>query len=185
MKKWLILIIVFIAGCSSNPEQQSGLFLLPADITTPTASNTAPVLIVKTNLAEYLDQVGLVYRTSDTKVVVAKQNRWAEKISAQINQSMISKLRAKQTTYWPVQLNSALQLNNQPQLQIRLTKFNGVYTGDAEVSGEWQLIDAKGALIKSEYFTIEKPLKETGYDQLVLSLSEGLDDLSTQIATQL
>ena len=185
MKKWLILIFIFIAGCSSNQTQQGGLFLLPVDITPPVASKSAPALIVKTDLSEYLDQVGLVYKASETQVTLAKQNRWAEKISAQINQQMIIKLRAMQTTYWPVQFNSALKLNNQPQLHLHLTKFNGVYTGDAELGGEWQLIDSKGSLIKSEYFEIITPLKEAGYDQLVIALSEGLETLAIQIAAQL
>jgi len=185
MKKYLIIFVIFIVGCSNNETQQGSLFLLPTNITTPIVSKNAPTLIVKTDLAEYLDQTALVYRTSVTEVILTKQNSWAHKISTQINQRMILNLRSQQSTYWPVQINSALKLNKQPQLQLRLTKFNGAFTGNAEISGEWLFIDAQGTLVKSEYFEITKPLKNEGYEQLVLSLAEGLDELSAQIAKQI
>lgn len=185
MKKWLVILMVFVAGCSSNTTPQDALFLLPTNVAAPIAPKNAPILIIKTDLAEYLEQVGIVYRVSDTEVVLAKQNRWADKISDQINHRLIDSLRAKQTSYWPIEANSAIKLSNQPQLQISLSKFNGVYTGDAELSGEWSLINAQGVLIKSEYFQIKKALKDDGYDQLVLSLAEGLDDLTTLIAKQI
>lgn len=185
MKVWFMVFTLFIAGCSNNQTQQDSLFLLPASSTTAIASKSAPIVVVKTNLAEYLDQVGLVYRISDTEVVLAKQNRWAQKVSAQINQQMVLNLRAKQSTYWPIQLNSAMTLSNQPQLHIYLSKFNGVFTGNAELSGEWLLIDSQGKVIQSDNFEIIKPLKSEGYQQLVIALAEGLDELASQIAQQI
>lgn len=184
MKIWLTLFTLFIVGCSNNQIQQDSLFLLPVNSTEVVASKSAPIVVVKTNLDEYLDQVGLVYRVSDTEVILAKHNRWAQKISTQINQQMILNLRAKQSAYWPVQLNAAMVLNNQPQLHLSLSRFNGVYTGNAELSGEWLLIDSQGKVIQSDNFEIIKPLKSEGYQQLVMALAEGLDELASQIAQQ-
>ena len=185
MKIWLTLFTLLIAGCSNTPIQQDSLFLLPVNHSVAIASKSAPIVVIKTNLAEYLDQVGLVYRLSDTEVVLAKHNRWAQKISTQINQQMIINLRAKQSTYWPIQLNAAMILNDQPQLHLSLSKFNGVYTGDAELSGEWLLIDSQGNIIQSDNFEIIKPLKSEGYEQLVIALAEGLDELASLIAQQI
>ena len=185
MKIWLTLFTLFIAGCSNNQIQQDSLFLLPVNSAAVVASKSAPIVVVKTNLDEYLDQVGLVYRVSDTEVILAKHNRWAQKISTQINQQMILNLRAKQSAYWPVQLNAAMVLNNQPQLHLSLSRFNGVYTGNAELSGEWLLIDSQGNITKSDDFHISKPLKSEGYEQLVMALAEGLDELASLIAQQI
>jgi uncharacterized lipoprotein YmbA len=184
MKKWLIVLVIFIAGCSSQ-TQQGSLFLLPTKVAPLTASQDAPTLILTSNLAEYLDQAGLVYRTSETEVVLAKHNRWAHKISAQITHHMMMNLRAKQTAYWPEKPNSALKSKEQVQLQLNFTKFNGSFTGEAELSGEWRLINPQGILIKSEYFELKTPLKKEGYEELVLSLSDGLDQLATLIAKQI
>ncbi|RBW46896.1 hypothetical protein DS885_05965 [Psychromonas sp. B3M02] len=184
MKKWLLILVIFITGCSNNEVQQDSLFLLPENTTAAIANNSLPMLLVSTNLDTYLDQASLVYRVSDTKVVLAKHNSWAHQLSEQINQRMVANLRTNQSTYWPVERNTSMQLTNQPKLQIHFTKFNGAFTGDAELSGEWLLIDAQGQLIKSDYFQINKPLKETGYEELVIALAQGLDDLSRIIAEQ-
>ena len=185
MKTWLLMLVIFIAGCTASKTQQHSLLLLPASATTPIAENTKPILVVSTNLDAYLDQVSLIYRVSETQIVLTKHNSWAQQISDQINQRVIANLRAQQTSYWPVALNSSMKLNTQPKLLVHLSKFNGAFTGEAELSGEWSLIDAQGALIKSDYFQINKPLKEEGYDQLVISLAQGIDDFSGFIAEQL
>ncbi|WP_413701761.1 membrane integrity-associated transporter subunit PqiC [Psychromonas sp. KJ10-10] len=184
MKKWLCIFTLFLTAYSSNIALKDSLFLLPVKQITPIASESAPILVLKTDLADYLNQVGLVYRVSETQVIQAQQNRWADKISDQISQHLINDLRTKQIVYWPVQLDSALALNNQTQLLVRFSKFNGEYTGTAELSGEWLLIDEQGKLINREYFQINKPLKTEGYEQLVFSLSEGLEELASTIARQ-
>ena len=70
-------------------------------------------------------------------------------------------------------------------VHLSLSKFNGVYTGDAELSGEWLLIDSQGNIIQSDNFEIIKPLKSEGYEQLVMALAEGLDELASLIAQQI
>ncbi|MDN2664119.1 membrane integrity-associated transporter subunit PqiC [Psychromonas sp. 14N.309.X.WAT.B.A12] len=185
MKKWLLILVIFIAGCSSNVEQQNSLFLLPENTTAAIANNSLPMLLVSTNLDTYLDQASLVYRVSDTKIVLAKHNRWAHQISEQINQRMVTNLRTNQGTFWPIERNASIQLTNQPSLQIHFSKFNGVFTGDAELSGEWLLIDGQGNLIKSDNFQINMPLQESGYDQLVFALTQGLNQLSEMITKQI
>lgn len=185
MKRWLFLLVVLVTGCSSTEAVNNSLFLLPSIQSSPVAAKSAPVLVVKTELAEYLNQSGLVYRTSESEVVLAKQNLWAHQLSDQINQRLVNDLRAKQKLYWPVQLNSALQLSNQPQLHLRLLKFNGSYNGNAEISGEWLLISAEGKLLKNEYFQLDQALESEGYNGLVKALSQGLEHLTAQIAEKL
>lgn len=184
MKKWILLFTFFLTACSNTITLKESLFLLPIEQVPPITSESAPMLVLKTDLPDYLNQFGLVYRISETEVIQAQQNRWADKISDQISQHLINDLRAKQVVYWPVQLNSALELNNQTQLVVRFSKFNGEYTGTAELAGEWLLIDSQGKLIKREYFQINKPLKTEGYEQLVFSLSDGLEELASTIARQ-
>lgn len=185
MKKWFIFLFIFFAGCSSEQTVQNRRYLLPEYPVKPIAQQTAPILVVKTELSEYLNNTGLVYRVSESEVIHAKRHQWAQGITQQLTQRVINDLRAKQRIYWPIELNSDLELDEQQQLHVYVQKFNGVYTGVAEVGGEWLLIDKKGHIVRNEYFFIEIPLKNDGYHSLISSLSEGLSQLTDQMATQL
>lgn len=185
MKKWLLILSFVLAGCASEQAMQSRHYLLPDNPAKPAAPQTSPILVVKTDLSEYLNHTGLVYRISEAEVVQAKHHLWAQGIVQQLTRRVINDLRAKQSSYWPVELNSALELDGKQQLHVRLQKFNGVFTGVAEIAGEWLLINQDGQIARNEYFQIEVPLKQEGYYSLIASLSEGLGKLTDLIAAQL
>ncbi len=67
-------------------------------------------------------------------------------------------------------------------LLILLTKFNGAYTGNAEVAGEWKLLNSEGKQIDARTFSIEVPLESNSYQSLILALSDALTRLSQEIA---
>ena len=185
MKKWLLMLSLLMAGCASEQAVQSRQYLLPDHPTEAKALQTSPLLIVKTDLSDYLNQSGVIYRLSEAEVIQAKNNQWAEGIKQQLTQKIIKDLRAKQRIYWPVEFNSVLELDARKQLYVRLQKFNGVYTGVAEIAGEWLLVDQDGGILRNEYFQIEVPLKQEGYDSLIASLSEGVEQLTDLLAKQI
>ncbi len=185
MKRFLLLMLLFMVGCSAENALQQRQYMLPTLSEVPLAKETAPILLVKTELADYLSQTGLVYRTSPSEIVYAKQHQWVQDISQQLTYRMINDLRAKQTRYWPVAVNASLDLNKKTQLYIRLLRFNGVFTGVAEIAGEWLLVDDKGQIIRNESFSLEVALEQDGYAALVAALSDGLSRLTGNIAAQL
>lgn len=185
MKKAIILLLILLAGCSSETMKQRRQYMLPTVSVLPVAKETAPILLVKTELADYLSHTGLVYRISQAEVVYAKHHQWVEDISQQLTYRIINDLRAKQTQYWPVGLNSSLDLGKKQQLHLRLLRFNGVFTGVAELAGEWLLIDKEGRIKRSELFALEVPLDQDGYNALIAALSKGLNNLTDKIAAQL
>ncbi|WP_322803889.1 ABC-type transport auxiliary lipoprotein family protein [Vibrio alfacsensis] len=189
MKRGLLLISALLAGCSSAPENSNALYVLPeASSVTINDSVIAqrPQLVVRpVVLASYLADSGIVYRTSETQIIQAKHNQWAHSISEQITQRVINELRGKQSQYWPVEVNNLLDQTSENKLQLTLSKFNGSYDGNAEIEGEWLLIDANGKAKSSAPIKISMPLQDEGYDALVDALSIGLNNLTDQIATQL
>ncbi len=82
-------------------------------------------------------------------------------------------------------MNNLLDQSDQSKLQLSLSKFNGSYEGNAEIEGEWLIIDANGKVKNSAPVTIKLPLQDEGYDALVDALSAGLNNLTDQIAAQL
>jgi uncharacterized lipoprotein YmbA len=189
MKCRILLLSALLAGCSSAPQNTDALYVLP-ELGSTTVNNTItverPQLIVRpVELASYLADSGIVYRTSETQVVQAKHNQWAHSISEQITSRVINEPRTKQAQYWPVEVNNLLDQSNESKLQLSLSKFNGSFKGNAEIEGEWLIIGADGKVKNSAPVKITTPLQDEGYDALVDALSEGLSNLTDQIAAKL
>lgn len=190
MQKWLLLLAVALAGCSSHTTTVSHTYLLPTNgqgVAAPTqVASEQPLLMVRpVEMAEHLAGTGLVYQTSDTAVVQAQQNLWAESIAAQLTRKITDDLRHKQSVYWPTELSPALAANGFPRLQVKFNQFNGHFSGKVKVSGEWLLLDGKGQLQGVYPFQYQVVQSEDGYDAQVKALSEGVFDLTTQIAEKL
>ena len=185
MRKLLYALPLLLAGCASEQALQNHYYILPSDASNSEAQVIAPILVVKTNLAEYLNNQGLVYRTSATQIVHAKHSLWAQGIKQQLTQRVIKDLQIKQATYWPIEANSLIDLKGKKQLVVSLQKFNGVYTGVAEIAGEWLVISGDGRLVDNAPFQLEVPLQEAGYEAMISSLSEGVGKLTSLIAAQL
>ncbi|TOB61098.1 PqiC family protein [Vibrio parahaemolyticus] len=192
MKRVFLLataLITGLTGCSSAPEATGALYLLPkAETKTSNQMSVAerPLLVIRpAQLASYLNDNSIVYHTSDTQIVQAKRHQWAQSISEQITQRVVAELRQKQSDYWPVEMNNLLDQSGESKLQLTLNKFNGSYQGNAEIEGEWLLIDASGNIVRSSQIKILMPLQDEGYDALVDALSAGLNQLTDDIAAQL
>ena len=188
MKKGLVVLVLALAGCSSQPNAVSNSYLLPINeqaIATQTSPEQPLLLVRPVEMAEHLAGTGLVYQTSDTEVVQAQQNLWAEGLSAQLTRKITDDLRHKQSLYWPTELTPALSLNGLPRLQVKFNQFNGHFSGNVRVSGEWLLFGGKGKLQGVHPFQFQVPQSKDGYSAQVTALSEGVSRLTAQIAERL
>lgn len=181
----LVMAVALSACGSRTTTAQDKQFLLPYSPSQPTVATSAPKLIVKTDLANHLSHHGLVFRTNATEVVQAKQNQWAYSVKEQINAFLVGSLRSKQSRYWTLAMNPVVELDEQPYLHVQFKEFNGAYTGNAELLGEWVLVDEQGTIVQTEYFQLRIPLAGEGYPALVDALATGLTQLTDDIAKQL
>ncbi len=189
MKRVFLLISALLAGCSNTPDSTNSMYLLPTTHTqgfSNAVMTERSLLVVRpVELASYLNDSGIVYRTSESQIIQAKYNQWAQSISEQITQRVIDDLRQKQNHYWPVKVSNLLDQSGENKLQLSLNKFNGNYQGNAELEGEWMLIDSNGKVKRRSQINILIPLQDEGYDALVGALSTGLNNLTNNIAQQL
>lgn len=185
MKKLILVGLLLLGGCASNETISNQSYLLAESEQQPIASHSAPLLIVEVTIAPYLDTDGIIYRTSPTELVEARQHNWATDISDLVQARTIELLRENQTDYWPIDVDPALNLSNSQRLQVKLDRFNGSYSGNAEVAGEWTLLDKSGAIVKGAAFKQSVPLERDGYQALVSALSDGLNISVIKIAQQL
>ncbi|WP_167495364.1 PqiC family protein [Vibrio comitans] len=112
-------------------------------------------------MPSYLEGPGIVYRLSETEVEVASHNVWAENV----RNMLINQLQQYRMP----------DVNGPPNLSVHFERFNGSYTGNAELKGDWKLG------VHSGDFDIKQPLDDEGYDALVQALNQGLDSLMQDI----
>ncbi|WP_162064269.1 membrane integrity-associated transporter subunit PqiC [Vibrio taketomensis] len=182
MRYILMVCCLALVACSSQPTSNNQQYLLPDSEQAIVASSKAPLLVIDVELAQYLDVDGIVYRVSDSEVIEAKQNQWAMDLRRQLQNQIVAQLKAKQTQYWPVQLNNALKTQDSDSLVVNIERFNGSYTGDAQVSGEWMLISPEGKIHQVQTFNYAVPLDNEGYAALVKAMSEGLQMVTDEIS---
>lgn len=185
MRKLLITWLLVLAGCSTQDLSQPQQYLLPDLYQDKVAPQGAPLLLVEVELASYLDVSGIVYQSSMTQVVQAKQNVWATDIAQQLESKVIEILAANQSSYWPVVLNSALDLSESHKLLVQVDKFNGSFSGNALVEGNWMLVDQHGTIVKGGSFKQHIALDQEGYQALVIALNSGLDAAIKRISQSL
>ncbi|EKO3536450.1 membrane integrity-associated transporter subunit PqiC [Vibrio fluvialis] len=186
MKMVSLMITILLAGCMSASETADTMYLLPetkSQVPNSEVVTQRPLLIVPpVDLASFLDDRGIVFRSSESQIIQAKHNRWAQRLSDQITQRVIDDLRHKQSQYWPVKAGAYLNQRTESKLFLSLSKFNGNYQGNAELEGEWMYIEADGKVKHRSQVKILVPLQGEGYDSLVRALSSGMNTLTDDIA---
>ena len=190
MKKVLILsaMVSLLSACSSSPPQTTSYLLdRSAQEGTTTDFNTAtPVIILApVSMDSLLENQGIVYQTSATETVVARQHLWAEGLSTQLSNRLLNGLRQSQSKYWVVRSNPQINTPLAPRLLISFSQFNGSYLGNAIISGDWTLLNSQGELLQSQPFRYQEPLVNNGYPALVNALSKATDRLTAELSQSL
>ncbi|GEA50806.1 hypothetical protein VIN01S_16100 [Vibrio inusitatus NBRC 102082] len=157
MKKWMILIVALFVGCTSSESIETKTYLLP---------NIKPEHKlgfdeVSVQMPSYLEGPGIVYRLSETEIEVASHHVWA----GNLRNMLVDQLQQYQMP----------EASSGTKLSVRFERFNGSYTGNAELKGHWQLGSQNGD------FDIKQPLDDEGYDALVLALSQGVSSLMIEV----
>lgn len=160
MKKWILVLAFLLAGCSSSGSNETKTYLLPS--TEPSTELVFDSVSIK--MPSYLQGPGIVYRLSETEIRVANHNVWADNLR-ELVKDKVEQYQMPHTT-------------DAPKFEIEFERFNGSYTGNAELKGSWKLGEKHGE------FDIEEPLAEDGYPALVTALSDGLTRLLTDLQQQ-
>ena len=179
-----------LAGCSSTPQNTVANYVLPTNITVQNshegASPNLPLLMIQpVILSPLLSGNGLVYQTGPTNIVQAQHHLWAESLGVQLTQQITQQLRLKQRRYWSSDLASQLTMGKGSRLLVKFSQFNGSYTGNAELRGEWVWLSSAGKVLSVHPFDYQIPLQKDGYPALVNALAQGVERLTTQIAANI
>lgn len=180
LKSGLILFFfVLVAGCASQPVENHRYFLPATDTSQKqSADKSARLLqISEVQLADFLDDGGLVLQLDDITLNQAKNHVWAEDLRQQINRGLRDRLNHRQQRFVVVGPHTTAEL----RLSLTIDAFHARHDGLALTSGQWQLINAQGDILNLRNFELQTELSEPGYPALVRALGENLDDLAAAL----
>lgn len=171
MKRTLTAAVLLLSACSA-PQNVHYLTLPDSAYRLPEGQGRE--LALKVVLAEPLQQGGLVYRTDEHSLHMARQHLWAAPLEQAAEARLANELNRLNSTYRfvPAKRSSAKQT-----LTVYLEAFNGSYLGHTLVEGYSRWPDGSG-----RNFRIETPQQGDGYPAMLQSLSKGLSRAAERIA---
>ena len=187
------LACVYLVACVHVGQQQKdpwGLFnLSPLPESTQVAAMRSPrsdqraISVGPIHLPGYLDQDQLVTRTSQNRLTLSENDRWAEPLEDNIasvlaqNLSMLLHTDEVDVHPWPGRQRPTYQV------EIEVLSFETDTAGTAHLVGRWFLRDvARGQSIAEQETRLTASGAGTSTEQSVASLSQALGDLSVAIA---
>jgi uncharacterized lipoprotein YmbA len=162
MKKWVMILSILLAACSSAPPTKH-YYQLPAtvNVAETRAVRYRTLQVAPIQVADFLAADGIVYQSNDVRYVTAQNNLWASPLTEQLQLSLVQGLRDALPDW---QVGSADQGT---VLSVTVTGFHGRYDGKALVQGVWS-INGK----QTRYFHLLVPQDSSGYDALVRTLGK-------------
>ena len=187
MKKILMVCLIFVLNaCGSKPPPETQYFVLTPDVQSASVSDKDSINIVvleNIQLAEFLDQPGIVLQTDMHQIQVAHYHRWAEPLKRNLHRYILETLNEKLPNHKVQSDATYSQADSEQSLRIKVNQFNGTKDGSAILSGHWRLNNLKTkSIIKNESFHFEKSLATDGYTELVNQLAILIEQLCSEIA---
>lgn len=181
---WLISLIA-LTGCAGRAVAPAMYLLDTAPPASPTQAVNAPIVIVdNVDVAPYLDEPGIVYQTGPHRVILARNNRWASPLSAQLTGGLQAALESSVPNA-SIRRSGSNNPSGAFHLVTTVDAFMGHYDGHAHIDGRWRLINGDGERVAGSHFSQRVPLRDDGYDALVESLSRGWQASAQTIGQQL
>lgn len=179
MLTWLLTAC---ANGSSDDKHYYQLQAEPRPVSTAAVSaQNKFIWLEAVNVADYLNQDGLVYQLSPVEFATAEHNLWASPLHQQLSK-LITQSLTQPMQYWIV----ANQRLAEPDatVQLYIDKFHGLKSGNVMISGRWIVIDRLGN-ISNLPFTVEQTQVGDGYAAMVKALSLAWQQEISQFRTQL
>ena len=170
----LLLLTLLLTACASMPEPQIHSYFLEFQSAAKPDVINIGIVDVKTEVARYLAQPGIVLQTGPNQLTAAHYHRWAEPLSEGVRRVLAR------------QLNVNRSLESGMTVSVELFRFHGTRDGHALVAGHWSIDDGKQLQpLHQQSFDFKQPLPHAGYDALVQTLSALLDSVGRDIMTYL
>ncbi|WNO61934.1 PqiC family protein [Rheinheimera sp. MMS21-TC3] len=175
----LILMLLALTACSSSVSV-AYYQLANTEINVAAEPRAESIFLQPVQVANYLNSKSIVMQMSAVELVLARQHLWAEPIAEQIQRKLANTVQALDQRYVIAHAPSPKAIT----IMLNVDQFHGTAQGYALLQGRYSL---KRAELSEQYFTFsyQLPLQADGYPALVLTLSQALEQLASDILLQI
>jgi uncharacterized lipoprotein YmbA len=177
----LLLLVVVLAGCASQPVEPSYYLLRSGqDLSSSTLRPSTDFSLGAVEIAPYLDQPGLVMETAAGQMRPASHNLWAEPVFDGVRNFLVTEIaQANGQELLPTKLTKDTTVVN-----IRIDQLHGTRDGKAVIVAYWWLVRAD-QVVALNRFSQSRALQTSGYSALVDAEKVLLAELAQKIAASL
>ncbi len=185
MKTRLFAVLLSLAGlvaCSSEPVVINYYALVPpvpASDEVVQRSDKPALVIERVDLAEYLQQPGMVIQSGDNQLLVSRNNMWAESLELALPKALVRELQRQSDDFSFYLKNVDWIARTDYRLRLRIDSLQATDEGEVVTAGRYQLIaehDPESHVFAD--FNFQRDLHQDGHAHAV----EQIQALLTQIA---
>ena len=181
-----MLTVLLIAGCASQPPQELTKYLLRTNGLTHSRQLTQQTKIglASVNVANYIDQPGLVLETESGQIRVARYHQWAEPLRVSLRRFLGAEISSAIGQY--IQTDMLADTDWAYRLDIDIDQLHGTADGGAVLVAYWVVTNLGENGTRSRYqFADTRALEDDGYDALASVEKTLLTRLARAIADSL
>jgi len=178
----VLLLLAGLGACSSEPVVINYYALVPpvsaADEVVQRVDRPA-VVIERVDLAEYLQQSGMIIQSGDNQLNISRNNLWAESLELALPKALVRELQRQSDDYSYYLKNVDWVARTDYRLRLRIDSLQATDKGEVVAAGRYQLISEHDANAHAfADFNFHRDLKQDGYAHTV----EQIQALLAQIA---
>ena len=175
-----LMVALLLTACSSQPPKLESYLLRPA-----VAAGSATVVedsgyaLGTIQVANYIDQPGLVLTSGDGKIHAARNHVWAEPLQVSLRRYLATEVSGVSGR----DVAATTTATTKTRINVTIDQLHGNGSGAAVLVAYWDVAGDAGS--KSFRFSEQQALSADGYDALVQAEEALLKRLADAIAASL
>lgn len=181
----LTVLASSLSYCASEPVQVNYYLLAgnaPQGVSIQ-ASNTLPSLVIDTvEVADYLQQSGIVLQTADTQIQISKRHLWAETLDSALPKLLFKELQKQSNEFNFYLKYSDFVPRSDYRLLVHIDSLQATDRGEVICSGRYQLVsEADREQVITVDFKFNRDLTADGYDHAIEQLRLLVSDIAQNV----
>jgi uncharacterized lipoprotein YmbA len=188
----LVVLAALQTACSlGGPSRPAEFYVLSASPATPVAgreSSDVPlsVAVGPVDLPDIFDRPQIVTRPGANRIGLAEFNRWGGDLNADLSRVLVQNLMVRLNTQNVFTYPLLRDARADYRVAMRFFRFDGELGKRVTLSGTWQLLNGdSGCPLATRGFDISETPTGPTYDDFVQAISDGVAQLSQEIAVQI
>jgi uncharacterized lipoprotein YmbA len=195
MNKWVCVLFLLIAsGCATNSEKTISYYhfdIAKVEAIKHSSFDKPRLEIMPVTMPEHLNVRGIAQRINKHRTVNANWHLWSSQPSTMLDRAALNQFEKNLPDWFVIGAEEPWLIDNQQapekivKLQFKLERFNGGLSSNAELIGNWTILDQDEQLLMRQNFSETVALETDGYEGLTAALQQGWERICKNVALEL